>query len=309
VSLFSKLRRFLVRYLYSDNVDLKLLLSKNLINENNQKKFSSLNEAEFKVFSQWGEDGIIQYLIGKLPIKNKVFVEFGVEDYEESNTKFLLINNNWSGFIMDGSASNINKIKKSDLYWKYDLLAKQLFITKNNVDDQINLYIKENDYDKEIGLLSIDIDGNDYYVWEAISSIDAVIVICEYNWIFGNRLQLTVPYDEFFVRTKKHFSNLYFGASIQALYLLAERKGYKYVGCTSAGNDAFFVKKDYAEQYLKELITSPEKMFYEQKAKESRDSHGNLTFIRGKDRAKVIEDMNVFNLETKRVEKIKDLQL
>ena len=72
----------------------------------NINKLSSLKEAEFKVFSQWGDDGIIQYLINKIPIKNQTFVEFGVEDYTESNTRFLLMNNNWSGLIIDGSYSN-----------------------------------------------------------------------------------------------------------------------------------------------------------------------------------------------------------
>lgn len=309
MKLLFKLKRFLNRYLNTDNEDLKVLISKNLIWENNNRTVDSINDVEFKVFSQWGEDGIIQYLINKIPIKSKVFIEFGVEDYKESNTRFLLINNNWSGLVMDGSRSNINKIKQSDLYWKYDLLAKEIFITKENIDAEIRKYIIKSGFENEIGLLSIDIDGNDYFIWEAISSIDPVIVICEYNWIFGNKLRLTVPYDEGFVRAKKHYSNLYFGASIQALNLLAEKKGYKYIGCTSAGNDALFVKRDYAEKYLKDLITLPEKTFHEQKAKESRNSHGDLSFIRGKDRVKVIDNMSVLNLETKRIEKIKDLIL
>jgi hypothetical protein len=62
-----------------------------------------LNTHEFRVFSQWGEDGIIQYLISRIKISHKIFVEFGVENYAESNTRFLLINNNWSGLIIDGS--------------------------------------------------------------------------------------------------------------------------------------------------------------------------------------------------------------
>ncbi len=79
-----------------------------------------LADAEFKVFSQWGEDGIIQYLISKIPIPNKLFVEFGVENYSEANTRFLLVNNNWSGLVMDSNQDNINQIKRLDLYWRYD---------------------------------------------------------------------------------------------------------------------------------------------------------------------------------------------
>src|SRR5687768_12224968 len=72
---------------------------------NNQKQsIKNLDEVEFQVFSQWGDDGIIQYLVNKLDIPNKTFIEFGVEDYKESNTRFLLISNNWSGYVIDGSA-------------------------------------------------------------------------------------------------------------------------------------------------------------------------------------------------------------
>ncbi len=111
-------------------------------------------------------------------------------------------------------------------------------------------------------------------------------------------MKLTVPYDADFNRTTKHHSNLYFGASIQALYTLARSKGYEYIGCTKAGNDAFFVKKEYAKKYIKELITTPLETFNEQKAKESRDEKGNLTYIRASKRLDIIKDMNIIDLET-----------
>ncbi len=272
-----------------------------------KKKINSLKEIEFKIFSQWGEDGIIQYLINKLPIENKVFIEFGVSNYEEANTKFLLENDNWFGFVLDSSANNIYYIKNSDFYWKYDLLARELFITKDNIDPVISEYINCSGFNKEIGLLSIDIDGNDYYIWKSIKSINPVIVICEYNWIFGNKLQLTVPYDDNFLRTKKHYSGLYFGASIQALYSLAKSKGYEYIGCTEAGNDAFFVKKEYAEKYIKELITTPVDSFVELKARQSRDKEGNLTYIRAKQGLNLIKEMELINMETNTKVKLKSL--
>ena len=89
-----------------------LLLGKFLSKDYKNKKIDSIEETEFKVFSQFGEDGIIQYLIQNLDIKEKTFCEFGVEDYRESNTRFLLMNNYWTGLVLDGSKSNINKIKK-----------------------------------------------------------------------------------------------------------------------------------------------------------------------------------------------------
>ena len=253
-----------------------------------------------------GEDIIIQYLINKIPIKNKIFIEFGVDTYVEANTRFLLENDNWSGLVLDGSSKNIEYIRSSDLYWKYDLIAKNIFINKENIDNVLKEYIDSNNYSKDIGLLSIDIDGNDYYVWEAIKCISPVIVICEYNWIFGNKKKLTVPYDEEFIRTEKHHSNLYFGASINALISLGKQKGYEYIGCNKAGNDAFFIKKEYA-MYVENFITDSNETFNIQKAKESRDLRGKLNFVRGKDRAQLIKHLEVLDLDTNENVKIETL--
>ena len=80
-----------------------------------KESFSNIQEAEFKVFSQWGEDGIIQYLISKIPIENRTFIEFGVENYSESNTRFLMINNNWNGLLIDGGNAHEKFLKRSGL--------------------------------------------------------------------------------------------------------------------------------------------------------------------------------------------------
>jgi hypothetical protein len=138
--------RDLIKYLYKKfynklNYDVQkalLLNGKILSSINNQKQdIKSLDEVEFQVFSQRGEDGIIQYIINKIAIPNKIFVEFGVETYSESNTRFLLLNNNWSGLVLDGCSKNIEFIKKDFTYWKYDLTAKQTFITKDNINELI----------------------------------------------------------------------------------------------------------------------------------------------------------------------------
>jgi hypothetical protein len=119
---------------------------------------SNFNDYEFQVFSQFGEDGLIQYLIDRIQIKNKTFIEFGVEQYKEANTRFLLINNGWNGLVMDGSSENIQLIKSDDVYWRTNLKAVNAFIDCSN----INQLIGDNGLHGEVGLLSIDIDGNDY---------------------------------------------------------------------------------------------------------------------------------------------------
>jgi hypothetical protein len=228
----------------------------------------NLNDYEFRVFSQWGEDGIIQHLVRSIDIPKKYFVEFGVQDYRESNTRFLLVNDNWSGLVMDGSAANIERIKKDMIYWAYDLKPVQAFVTREN----INELLRQNGVTGEIGLLSIDIDGNDFWIWQAIEVINPVIVVIEYNHRFGQQAAVTIPYEESFDRTKTGHGPFYFGASLQALCWLAKRKGYAFVGCSSNGVNAFFVRRDKWPENVREV--SPEEGYFEGKFSETVDENG-----------------------------------
>jgi hypothetical protein len=228
----------------------------------------NLNDYEFRVFSQWGEDGIIQHLVRSIDIPKKYFVEFGVQDYRESNTRFLLVNDNWSGLVMDGSAANIERIKKDMIYWAYDLKPVQAFVTREN----INELLRQNGVTGEIGLLSIDIDGNDFWIWQAIEVINPVIVVIEYNHRFGQQAAVTIPYKESFDRTKTGHGPFYFGASLQALCWLAKRKGYAFVGCSSNGVNAFFVRRDKRPENVREV--SPEEGYFEGKFSETVDENG-----------------------------------
>ena len=176
----------------------------------NSNKF---NDFEFQVFSQWGEDGLIQYLIERVEFEHPLFVEFGVETYVESNTRFLLVNNNWTGLVIDGSEKNIDSIKRDPIYWQHNLKAECAFIDKEN----INSLIKKSGISGDIGILSIDIDGNDYWIWDAIDVVNPRIVICEYNSLWGAEHAVSTPYNPAFSRSDAHFSNLYYGASIMAL--------------------------------------------------------------------------------------------
>jgi hypothetical protein len=267
----------------------KILLGKLLSHANNKlDTIKSLSDVEFKVFSQWGDDGIIQYLVSKIPIANKTFIEFGVETYHESNTRFLLVNNNWSGLVIDGSASNIRSIKNQSIYWQYDLQAKEAFITKENIN---NLIVSEG-IKGDIGILSVDIDGNDYWVLEAINVVNPVIIIVEYNSAFGLN-HYSIPYKSDFVRVKEHFSNQYWGASISAFHYLLSQKGYTFIGCNSNGNNGYFVQND----KIYNLPTpSLETGFVNAKFRDSRDVKGNLSYLSGDNRISVIAGMPVIDV-------------
>lgn len=278
------------------------ILQSLLIAKENRRKerIKNLNEVEFSGFSQWGEDGIIDWLIEKLPGIPKTFIEFGVSDYKESNTRMLLYLRNWRGYVIDGSDEHIYNIKHQDIYWRFDLKADCAFIDRENINDLIHssgLY-------GDIGLLSVDIDGNDYWVWQAINAVNPVIVVCEYNAIFGDLHQITIPYCAYFLRTKSHFSNLYFGASLPTLIELGKKKGYVFVGTNSNGCNAFFVRQDFAPSIMSSLdeVTAHPSMF-----REARDFSGNLTFVRGRDRLDIISHLPVFDFETQSIKAIGDI--
>jgi len=260
-----------------------------------KKDYKSLGDLEFKVFSQFGDDGIIQYLAHNLDLKIQTFIEFGVEDYFESNTRFLLQKDNWSGFVMDGSSENMARLKQASLYWKHDLNAQAAFVTRENINQLISAGIADWD---GVDILSIDIDGNDYWVWKEIE-INPAIVIMEYNSSFGIERAITVPYDPAFNRTKAHSSNLYWGSSLKALYLLALKKGYEFIGCASAGHNAYFVRKDKINDCVRTVSLA--KGYVQSKYRDSRDEDGNLTFSSAKERAKILRGLPVFDIELESV--------
>ncbi|HKM82662.1 MAG TPA: hypothetical protein VKO18_11505 [Terriglobia bacterium] len=251
---------------------------------------ASFRKVGFKVFSQWDEDGIIQYLISHLPIQNKTFIEFGVEDYEESNTRFLLLNDHWQGMVLDACESDIRFIQTDRIYWEFDLQAKCAWITRENIDS----LLRGAGFSEDVGLLSIDIDGNEYWIWEAIQSIRPRIVIVEYNSLFGLQ-PVSVPYRENFQKLSAHYSGLYYGCSLAALYHLAKKKGYMLVGSNIWGHNAFFIRSDVASEF-KGL--EPEEVYVPGKYRDSRDPAGHLTYMRGEDRMKLIEHLPVTNVVT-----------
>lgn len=251
-----------------------------------KKYIDSLSDVEFRVYSQWGEDGIIEWLIQNLPIKNTTFVEFGVENYSEANTRYLLENRNWKGLVMDGNKSYMEQLKYEDIYWRYDLRAVSSFITKDN----INTILDEHGYGNDLGLLSVDIDGNDYWVLEAIKKHKADILICEYNPIFGDNYAITTPYNDSFTRFDAHYSGLYFGASIKAITSLAAKKGYEFVGTCSNGINAFYVRKELFPS-IKDKINHIRAL--PSRHRDARDKTGCLQFTSGLARLDLIKDMSV----------------
>ncbi len=247
---------------------------------------ASLQEVEFSVSSQWGQDGIVDWLIERadIPAALHSFIEFGVESYRVSNTRFLLQTRNWRGLIMDSGSEALPSVKADGLYWKHDLTVKQAFITRENINDLMT----SAGFSGDIGLLSIDVDGNDYWVWEAITAVNPVICICEYNAVFGDLHPVSIPYDPHFDRAKAHFSHLYFGASIAALRSLAARN-----------------REDYAQRFVDRSLHNIRAL--PSRFRESRDRAGQLNYIGGLDRVQAIAGMPVVNTENGQQTSLGDL--
>jgi hypothetical protein len=224
-------------------------LNKKLPKTNNPIEIFKRNE--FKIYSQSGEDGIINYIFSKIKTTNKTFVEFGIEDGRECNSANLVKNFGWNGLFMEGD--RMYAMQAKEYYRNYPVRVLNSFITAEN----INQIISSNGINGEIDLLSVDIDGNDYWVWSAINCINPRVVITEYNSSLGKEA-ITIRYNPRFQRLTKDKTGLYYGASLSAMTKLAQKKGYTLVGVCSSGINAFFIRKDIAKKYKFKEIKSEE---------------------------------------------------
>jgi len=212
-----------------------------------------LANKEFKIFSQNGEDGILLYIFSKIGTTNKKCIEFGIDDGKECNTANLITNFGWKALLIEGDKKNV--LAARSYYKKKNITNKPLIVHSFVTKDNINSLILKNGFEKEIDLLSIDIDGNDYWVWEAITAASPRVVVIEYNSFFGPDRSITVTYDHLFERFKKHRSGKYYGASLRALQKLGLEKNYDLIGCDSCGVNAFFVRKDLVQKKFKKHST------------------------------------------------------
>jgi hypothetical protein len=184
------------------------------------------------------------YLLSIVGVESYSMLEIGIGDGSECNSRNFIENFGWNAWLIDGNKVNLEKAAH---YYKQIKSTKvtthHSWVTKDNIGKTIeNL-----DVPIHLDVLSIDIDGNDYWVWKAIKTIDPRIVIIEYNASFGKTKSVTVPYEKNFNRYKKHKSGYYHGASLLALKKLGEEKSYSFVCCDSSGVNAFFLKKSLAE--------------------------------------------------------------
>lgn len=205
----------------------------------------------FKVYSQADEDGIIQEIFRRIGATSRLFVEFGVETGVECNTAKLLVEG-WHGLWIESSAESVAAIQRgfADFLGDRRLRLRHRAVTA----EDINPEIAGAGLAGEIDLLSIDIDGNDYWVWAAADVIRPRVVVIEYNATLHPPMSLVVPYRP----NAKWDGTNYFGASLEALVRLGRNKGYRIVGCSFSGVNAFFVREDLCGDRFLEPPTAAE---------------------------------------------------
>ena len=193
---------------------------------------------EEQVFSQNGEDGIISEIFDRIGIDSSIFVEMGVGDGLENNTSFLLLQG-WSGFWLEGNKKNVNKINEGfrKLIKDKKLIVKETFIKKETINSDLD----EAGVPKVVDLLSIDIDGNDYWVIDSLKcDFRPRVIVVEYNAGLGKSVKFTPCYEPDYIWDGSN----YMGASLSAINELLNNKGYQLVGCNLTGANAFFVQKE-----------------------------------------------------------------
>ena len=202
----------------------------------------------FRAYSQTDEDGIILFLFSVIGTTNRIFVEVGAGDGIECNCANLAINWGWHGLFIDGNKDNVDLGTKFYAKHPDTMIFPPKFSFAMVNRENINEVITSAGFHGEIDFLSIDIDGMDYWIWEAIECVNPRAVVVEANGKFGMR-SITVPYDANWVYNASARPH-YHGASLPAFTKLANRKGYRLVGTNRFGYNAFYVRNDVAEDVL-----------------------------------------------------------
>lgn len=194
----------------------------------------------FAVFSQHEEDGILLELLRQTGAPVKTFVEIGVEHARECNTAILGFVLGWDGLMLEAdplSAAAADRFQRRMLKDRPNHVeVRRATVTPDNIDELLG--------EGELGVLSIDVDGPDYWLWKAVRRARPRLVIIEYNASLGRESALTIPYRPGFCAASAHWSGYYHGASLAALEKLGREKGYDLVAVCSAGVNAFFVRRD-----------------------------------------------------------------
>ena len=250
----------------------------------------TLSEAEYSVYSQWGEDGIIDFLSNRLGILRPAYLDFGAGDIRGSNGRWLMESMGGAAVFVDARDDLAATLQSSGLGVISDSSVIQTYLDFENASE---VYLEgQSRLGGNVDIFSLDIDGQDYWVLESLRALDAKIVIVEYQAYLGHEFALSVPKAKEFDRTSSHFSWIYYGASLPAFIELMTSRGYKLLGTNSQRSNAFFVRNDLVSKYeLGELNVPAMKELCLSRGGESRDQSGSLASAHGDQRLILVQGL------------------
>jgi hypothetical protein len=213
---------------------------------------TELQQQEWSVYSQHGEDGVIQALLQRIPVQHRFVVEFGAYDgIYMSNSRYLIERQDWNAFLIEADPRFYHALEK--LYRDHPRVKiKHSFVTEEN----INRLFREAGVPRDLEVLSIDVDGPDYYLWRALTEFEPRIVVVEYNSSIDAETEYVIPEDKVF----EWGGTAREGASLRAFYNLGLEKGYQPIYSELYGANLFFVHRDIADHFNLEGIT-PEALY------------------------------------------------
>jgi hypothetical protein len=201
----------------------------------------------YGIHSRQDEDGLLLHIFKNIGVCRRTFLEIGVQDGLECNTANLSRHLGWEGVLMEGDPDLAKEAERN--YCAFTkVIVKQAFVTRENIDQLLS----NCGVDRDCDLFSLDIDGNDYWIWEALADFRPRVVVIEYNHALGPERSVTIPYDPQFRHRAKHPRG-YLGASLRAMQRLGARRGYALVGSSSFGPNAFFVRKEALAGEIREV--------------------------------------------------------
>ena len=262
----------------------------------NINAFEHLHQAEFRVYSQWGEDGILNYIFNVLDITKPKIFEIGAANFQECNSRFAAEFRNASVYAVDLHPELVQEVQNMDISWKNHIFPVQDRVTPDNIQFH---EAEARRLMSGIDVVSLDIDGNDYWCLKEMNLEGVSVVVVEVNPLFGTDISVTIPRNDYFDRSTAHHSNLYFGMSYMAATNLLEDKGFKCVGSNLAGNNIFYITEPLLHKFDRVLKNGIPRIGVSQwNVRESRDENGVLNFLTGQERINEISNCEIFDLES-----------
>jgi hypothetical protein len=287
-----------------NNLKQKMLAASAAINASKASRntYENLWDSEVRVFSQWGEDGILDYLFDVAGISKPRILEFGAGNFTECNSRFAAEYRNASAYLVDMRDDLVKNTKELDIYWRNSIFPIQDFITPESAKTHL-LNAKEKM--GGVDVISLDIDGNDYWVLQELDLANVSIVVCEYNPIYGSTGSYSIVRDDNFDRTKAHFSWLHYGMSLKAAIEIMGKQDLVFVGSNRVGNNAFFIRTEFLNRLPFSIPNSERlELFVDWRIRESRDENQKLNYTSIIQGRMEIRDCVVIDLKEKKEIKV-----